>query len=197
MSEPDPELPPESRSRRPRADSLRNRERILEVARDAFAERGASVTLDDIVKLTGLGVGTLYRHFPNRDALIEAIYLAEVEHLAAAETELSATESPVEALRQWMLLFVEFMATKSALKETLSALVGSPDRLYARSTESIKKAIESLAERAVASGEIQLDIAPLDLLRALTGVAYSGDDPGLPDRARRLVDVLIAGLRMK
>jgi AcrR family transcriptional regulator len=194
MSESSPELSPESASRRPRADALRNRELILTVARDVFAKRGASVTLDDIVKLTGLGVGTLYRHFPTRDALIEAVYLAEVERLAEAQRTLSATEPAVEALRRWMMLFVDFIATKAAMKETLSGLIGGPDSLYACSTELIKTAIDALTDRAVASGEIRLDIDPLDLLRALSGVAHAGDESS-PARAERLVDILIAGLR--
>ncbi|RYG37043.1 TetR/AcrR family transcriptional regulator, partial [bacterium] len=85
--------------RKPRADALRNRERILDVAREAFAEGGGSVTLEDIVRLSGLGTGTLYRHFPTRDALVEALYLSEMEKLAAAEREFAATLPPVEALR--------------------------------------------------------------------------------------------------
>ena len=123
----------EQKKRKPRADALRNREHILAVARAAFAEGGASVTLDDIVRRSGLGVGTLYRHFPTRDALVEALYLSELEKLVEAEKELSKTLLPVEALRAWMLLFVDLMATKLILREALSALVGGPDELYATS----------------------------------------------------------------
>jgi len=186
-----------SRHRKPRADAQRNRELILKVARDAFAQGGANVTLEDIVRLSGLGVGTLYRHFPTRDALIEAVYLTEVQKLAAAERELAASEPPVEALRQWMLHFVDFMATKSAMREALSATVSGTEALYATSTELIRSAMNGLVERAVKSGEIQLALDPLDLLRAVASVAgVAGAGGNTQDSARRLVDVLIAGMRV-
>ena len=179
--------------RKPRADAQRNRERILQVAREAFADRGANVTLEDIVGLSGLGVGTLYRNFPTRDALIEAVYLSEVQRLAAAERELSQSEPPLEALRQWMLRFVDYMAAKSVMKEALNAMVAGTTELYATSTELMRTAMTALIERAVTSGDIQFDLDPLDPLRALSGVADS--DPSSQERARKLVDVLIAGMR--
>src|SRR5271169_6051357 len=94
--------------RKPRTDARRNRERILEVAKEAFTRFGAKASLDDIAKQAGVGAGTLYRHFPTRDALIEAVYRSEVEKLAAAEGRFAETLSPVEALRAWMLLFVDY-----------------------------------------------------------------------------------------
>ncbi|RYG45570.1 TetR/AcrR family transcriptional regulator [bacterium] len=181
--------------RKLRADALRNRERILAVAREAFAEGGASVTLEDIVRLSGLGTGTLYRHFPTRDALMEALYLSEMEKLAAAERELSATLPPVEALREWMRLFVDLMATKLALKEALNAMVCGPEDLYAASGEMIRTAITTLTDRAVAAGEIRLEIEPLDLLRALAGVANASPGADWKASARRMVDMLIAGMK--
>ena len=184
--------PPEHR--KPRADARRNRELILKVAREAFAQQGANITLEDIVRLSGVGTGTLYRNFRTRDALIEAVYLSEVERLAAAQRELAESQPPVEALRQWMLAFVDFIATKSAMREALGAMVSGTEALYATSTELIRTAIDSLVQRAIDSGEIQTDLDPLDLLRALSGMTGAG--PNWPDSARRLVDVLIAGLRV-
>ena len=181
--------------RKPRADAQRNRERILQVAREAFAEQGANVTLEDIVRLSGLGVGTLYRHFPTRDALIEAVYLSEVQRLAAAERELSQSEPPVEALRQWMLRFIDYMAAKSVMKEALNAMVAGTTELYATSTELMRNAMTTLIERAIAAGDIQFDLDPLDPLRALSSVADS--DPSSQERARKLVDILIAGMRTR
>jgi len=181
-----------STPRKLRADAQRNRDLILTIAREEFARQGANVTLEDIVRLSGLGVGTLYRHFPTREALIEAVYLSEVEKLAAAARELAESEPPVEALRQWMVCFVEFVATKSAMKETLSAMIADTKELYANSTELIRSAMNTLVERGVASGEIQVVIDPLDLLRALSGVVGSG--PNSEESARRLVDILIAGI---
>src|ERR1700738_2694808 len=91
--------------RKPRSDAQRNRERILEVAKDAFTRYGANASLDDIARDAGVGPGTLYRHFPTRDALIEAVYRTEVEKLAAAERKFAETMAPIDALRAWMLLF--------------------------------------------------------------------------------------------
>src|SRR5439155_20206971 len=94
--------------RKPRTDAQRNRERILEVSKEAFTRSGANASLDDIAKQAGVGPGTLYRHFPTRDALLEAVYRSEVEKLAAAERKFAETMPPLEALRAWMLLFVDY-----------------------------------------------------------------------------------------
>lgn len=186
---------PEKAARKPRADAVRNREHILAIAREAFANNGSGVTLDDVVRLSGLGVGTLYRHFPTREALIAALYRAEIERLTEAERELSESQPPLEALRRWMLLFVEMLATKEAMREALSGMVGGTSDLYAESGERIKAAVDTLARRAEARGEARFDIEPLDLLRALAGVVHSGTGPQWAESARRLVDVLIAGVR--
>lgn len=185
----------EPKIRKPRADALRNREHILSIAREAFGRDGAAVTLDQIVRLSGLGVGTFYRHFPTRDALVEALYLSELEKLSVAVEELSASSTPVEALRQWLLLFVDLMATKMALKEALNAMVGGTAELYACSSEMLRRCITTLTDRAVAAGEIRLDMDPLDLLRALSGVSGAAADAEWAPGARRMVDILVAGLR--
>ena len=116
--------------RKPRTDSLRNRERILEVAKEAFTRFGAKASLDDIAKQAGVGAGTLYRHFPTRDALIEAVYRSEVEKMAAAESKFAETLPPIDALRAWMLLFVDHMAAKQIIAPALNSVVGGPSRLY-------------------------------------------------------------------
>src|SRR6202162_4892583 len=108
--------------RKPRTDAQRNRERILEVAKEAFTRSGANASLDDIAKAAGVGAGTLYRHFPTRDALIEAVLRTEVERVAAAEKKLSANLPPIEALRAWMLLFIEHIATKQIIGPALNSL---------------------------------------------------------------------------
>jgi len=185
----------EEKKRKPRADALRNREQILAVAREAFAEGGASVTMEDVVRRSGLGVGTLYRHFPTRDSLVEALYMSEMEKLVAAEKALSLTLAPVEALRAWMLLFIDLMATKMTIREALSDLVGGPDELYATTGEMIRRTMNILVERAVAANEIRIDFEPLDLLRAVSGVIYSSPGANWEASARQLVDVLIAGVR--
>src|SRR5438270_2127507 len=158
-------------SRKPRTDAQRNRERILEVAKKAFTRSGPNASLDDIAREAGVGAGTLYRHFPNRDALIEAVYRTEVEKLAAAERRLAAAMSPIEALRAWMLLFVDYIATKQIIAPALNKVVGGPSKLFDSSGSLIKGAIHVLVERAIESGDIRPDLDPLDLLRALVGVS--------------------------
>jgi len=130
------------------------RERILEVAKDAFTRSGANASLNDIAKAAGVGAGTLYRHFPTRDALIEAVYRTEVEKIAAAERKLSDVMPPVEALRAWMLLFVDYIATKQIIAPALNSLVGGPSKLYEGSRSQIQGAIDSLVKRAIKSRDM-------------------------------------------
>ena len=181
--------------RRPRVDAQRNRERILEVAKEAFARSGAGTSLDDIAKQAGVGAGTLYRHFPTRDALLEAVYRTEVEKLAAAERKLAQDLFPIEALRAWMLLFVDYIATKQIIAPALNTLVGGPSKVYEASGAQITGAIRALVERAIESGDIRRDLDPLDLLRALIGVSNVACGPDWQQSARRLVDILITGSR--
>src|ERR1700758_455150 len=142
-------------SRKPRADAQQNRERILEVAKETFTRSGASASLDDIAKEAGVGAGTLYRHFPTRDALLEAVYRTEVENLAAAESELAESMPPVQALRAWMLLFVDYIATKQIIAPALNTIVGGPSKLFETTGAQIKGAINALVERAIESGDIR------------------------------------------
>jgi AcrR family transcriptional regulator len=181
--------------RKPRTDAQRNRERILEVAKEAFTRSGANASLDDIAKAARVGAGTLYRHFPTRDALIEAVYRTEVEKMAAAEKKFSERLPPVEALRAWMLLFVDYIATKQIIGPALNSLVGGPSKLYEGSRSQIQGAIDSLVERAIKSGDIRADLEPFDLLRALIGVSHVASGPDWQQSARRLVDILISGSR--
>ena len=181
--------------RKPRTDARRNRERILEVAKQAFTRSGANASLDDIAKDAGVGAGTLYRHFPTRDALIEAVYRSEVEKLAAAANGFAAAMAPVEALRAWLLLFVDYIAAKHIIAPALNSVAGGPSRLYQGSRSLIQRAIEELVKRAKKSGDVRKDIDPSDLLRAVIGVSYVGSGGDWQQSARRLVDILIAGSR--
>ena len=181
--------------RKPRTDAQRNRERILEVAKGAFTRSGANASLDDIAKETGVGAGTLYRHFPTRDALIEAVYRTEVEKLAAAEKQFSESLPPIEALRAWMLLFVDYIATKQIIGPALHSVVGGPSKLFEGSRTQIQGAVDSLVKRAINSHDIRKDLEPFDLLRALIGVSHVASGPDWQQSARRLVDILITGSR--
>ena len=181
--------------RKPRADAQRNRERILEVAKQEFTRSGASASLDDIAKQAGVGPGTLYRHFPTRDELIEAVYRSEVEKLAAAEGEFAQRLPALEALRAWMLLFVDYIATKKIIAPALNSLVGGPSKVFEACHGQIWAAVRALVKRAVKSGDIRKDLDPVDLLRALIGVANIASGDEWQQSARRLVDILLTGSR--
>jgi AcrR family transcriptional regulator len=181
--------------RKTRTDAQRNRERILAVAKEAFARSGANTSLDDVARQAGVGAGTLYRHFPTRDALLEAVYHTEVAKLAAAERELSEKLPPVEALRAWMLLFVDYIAEKHIIAPALNAFAGGPSKLYEASRADVNGAVESLVKRAIKSGDVRKDLEPFDLLRALIGVSNVASAPDWKQSAKRLVDILILGSR--
>ena len=181
--------------RKPRTDAQQNRVRILEVAKEAFTRSGANASLDDIAKEAGVGAGTLYRHFPTRDALIEAVYRTEVEKIAAAARKFSDTMPPVAALRAWMLLFVDYIATKQIIAPALNTLVGGSSKVFEASYALVWEAIRALVKRAIKSGDIRRDLEPFDLLRALIGVSHVASGPDWQQSARRLVDILITGSR--
>jgi len=187
--------PSKSIRRKPRSDAQRNRERILEVAKEAFTRRGTNASLDDIAKQAEVGAGTLYRHFPTRDALIEAVYRTEVEKLAAAERKFAEAMPPIEALRAWMLLFIDYIAAKQIIAPVLNTFVGGPTKLYEGSRAHIQGAIDSLVKRAIKSGDMRKDLEPFDLLRALIGVSHVASSPDWQQSAKRLVDILITGSR--
>jgi AcrR family transcriptional regulator len=190
-SQPDAEKP----LRRPRADALRNRDRILEVAKSAFTRYGAQASLDEIAKQAEVGAGTLYRHFPSREELLKAVYRTEIEKLAEAQRTFAETLSPVEALRAWLLLFVEAIAAKQVIAPALKELAGDPKKVFEGSYLQIQEAVRVLVKRAIQNGDLRRDIKPADLVRALVGVAHVADTTDWQQSARRLVDILIAGSR--
>jgi AcrR family transcriptional regulator len=181
--------------RKPRADAERNRERILEVAKEAFARDGANTSLDDIAKQSGVGPGTLYRHFPTREELLQSVYRSELEKLAAAEQRFARTMPPIEALRAWLLLFVEAIAAKQLIAPALNTLLGDPKKVFEDSYAKMHQAIRALVKRAVESSDIRKDLDPIDLLHALVGVSHVATSPNWQQSAKRLVDILIAGSR--
>ncbi len=185
----------QSAPRKPRIDAQRNRERILEVAKEEFSREGADARLDEIAKRAGVGAGTLYRHFPTRDALIEAVYRSEVEKLVAAQQKFAATMPPVEALRAWMLLLVDYIAAKHIIAPALNAVVGGASKLYQGSRSQIQGTMETLVQRAKNSGDIRRDVDASDLLRAMIGVSLVGSGPDWQQSAKRLVGILIEGSR--
>jgi AcrR family transcriptional regulator len=185
----------EAEPRKPRADAQRNRERILAVAKQEFTRSGANASLEVIIKKAAVGPGTLYRHFPTREELLVAVYQSEMEKLAAAERGLTDSLSPVEALRAWLLLFVDAVETKKIIAPVLNALVGDPQKVFEASHAAIHEPFRALVKRAIKSGDVRKDLDPMDLLRALVGVANVAAAPDWRQSARRLVDILIAGAK--
>jgi AcrR family transcriptional regulator len=181
--------------RKPRSDAQKNRGRILEAAKEAFTRSGANTSLDDIAKQAGVGPGTLYRHFPTRDELLGAVYRAEVEKLAAAARNFAETLPPIGALRAWMLLFVDLIATKRIIAPALHTLAGRPAKVFEASHGQMRDAIRALVKRAIKSGDIRKDLDAIDLLRALIGIASVATTPDWQRSAKRLVDILITGSR--
>ena len=188
---------PPSAARKPRADAQRNRERILEVARLAFTRHGAEATLDDIARQASIGPGTLYRHFPTRDALIEAVYRSEVEKLTASGQRFAATMPPLDALRAWMLLFIDHVAGKKLILPAMDTVAGGSMRLIEGAHGLIHSAFVALVQRAINSGDLRADTDPDDFVRALVGVFHTTALPGWEPSARRIVNILIAGSRPK
>lgn len=187
---------PEAPARKPRADAERNRLRLLEAARAAFASGGTGTSLEDIARSAEVGIGTLYRHFPTRDALVSEVYRNEAEKLAAAARQLAETQPPLEALRAWLLLFVDYLSTKLILAEALRTMMCDTSELTKASVEQLTASMRLLMDRAQRSGDVAAtDTDPLDLLRAISGVAFTSPGPGWDAGARNMVDLLIKGLR--
>jgi AcrR family transcriptional regulator len=180
-----------------RADAQRNREKLLTTAVAAFAERGTEASLEDIARQAGVGIGTLYRHFPTRDALMEAVYRHQVELLCDAADTLLATEDPDAALDAWMSRFVDHVATKRGMAMALKAVIGKDSELFAYCHGRIRNSVEMLLASAVEAGAIRSDVEAADLLKALSGICLVSDQPGWQDQARRLVSLLHDGLRYR
>jgi AcrR family transcriptional regulator len=183
-------------ARKPRTDAIRNRERVLEAAKAVFSAGGADASLEAVARTAGVGIGTLYRHFPTREALFEAVYRREVEQLGELAEQLKSENDPVDALRRWLKSNVEFVATKKGMVAALALAAAGSSELHAFSFERLTKAIDTLLDRAIVAGEVRSDIRAEDLLRALIGMCYMHDQPGWQPTVMRLVDVFVDGLRV-
>ena len=186
---------PAHSARKPRADSVRNRERVLAAARAVFAAGGPAASLEAVAQAAGVGVGTLYRHFPTRQALFEAVYRNEVEQLVELAEQLGTDLPPLEALRRWMHANVEFVATKKGMSTALAIVVHSSSDLTAYSFDRLGQALGTLVRRAVDTAAIRDDIGAEDILRTVVGLCYTHDKPGWQGNVHRLVDVFVDGMR--
>jgi AcrR family transcriptional regulator len=160
-----------------------------------FSAGGPDTSLETVAKTAGVGIGTLYRHFPTREALFDAVYRHEAQQLAALAERLQREAKPVEALRQWMYSLVKFVATKKGMSAALALAVAKDSDLFSYSSDLLMRSAGGLLDRAIAAGEIRNDIGPEDLVRTLAGMCYTHDQPGWQKSVLRLVDIFIDGLR--
>ena len=182
-------------SRKPRADALRNRDRLLEAAKAVFSAGGPDASLEAVARAAGVGIGTLYRHFPTREALFESVYRHEVEQLADLAERLKKERRPIEALRRWMRSVVKFVATKKGMSAALALVIAKDSDLVSFSSDRLTRAIGLLLDQAIAAGEVRDDISAEDLLRAIVGMCYAHEQPGWQRNVVRLIDVFVDGLR--
>lgn len=180
-----------------RADAQRNRERLLDAAVRAFSHEAPDVTLDAIAKDAGVGIGTLYRHFPTREALVEAAYRNELARLCDAAPDLLETLPPDQALRMWMDRFVDYMTTKRGMADALRAVIASGGNPYSESRDRLLAAITTLLEAGAAAGTVRSDVEPGDVLTSLSGVSMAAAAPAQRDQAGRVLDLLMDGLRYR
>lgn len=181
--------------RKPRADAQRNRERLLEAATQVFNQGGAEASLEAVARQAGVGIGTLYRHFPTREALFEAVYRREVQQLTALAEELENEPRPIEAVRRWVHALIGFVAVKKGMSAALAIVAQSSSSLATCMLEQMVQALDRLLRRAAASGEIRGDIGAEEILRSLVGLCYMHDTPDWQRNVLRMADVFIDGLR--
>jgi len=178
-----------------RSDAKRNREILIDTASKVFAERGVDTSLEDIARQAGVGIGTLYRHFPTRHDLIEAVYRQEVEVLCSGIDELLATQPADRALAEWMERFIRHVAVKRGLVGAMKSVVSADSEIFAYTHKLVVDTVTTLVDAAVAAGTIKPDTDPMDLLRGLGGFCQANEQPDWQDRAIRLVALLMDGLR--
>jgi AcrR family transcriptional regulator len=187
----------EKANRKPRADSLRNHDLLLIAARDIFNAGGPDASLEAVARTAGVGIGTLYRHFPTREALFQAVYRREVEQLVDLAGALAAEGPPLEALRRWLRASIGMVATKKGMIAALAPSTNSSTELFVDSAARLTRSVSHLMAAAVAAGQIRDDIAAEDVMRAVFGMCYTREQPGWQDTVIRLVDVFVDGLRLR
>ncbi len=190
-----PQTAPAPLSKRPkRADALRNYEKLVAAAREAFTEADRSASLEDIARRAGVGIGTLYRNFPTRADLVEAIYVDEVEALARS-ADTSAELDPWEALTSWLQRFVGYVATKQALSDELFAIAERDASVFAGCRALLHSAGEPLLRRAQDAGIVRPDVAIDEVVRMVAGIAKIPTDD--PAEIQRVLSVALDGLRYR
>ena len=182
-------------ARAQRCDAVRNRDRLVEVAADAFAANGVETSLEEIAKCACVGIGTLYRHFPTRDALVEAVYRRNVDQLIAGADELAATKPADEALAEFMQRFVEYVASKKGLATYLKTMVSADSELFTHSKERVQATIAMLIKSAADAGTIRQGVDPDDVIHTLGGFCLMNDVNANPEQGKRVAALIMDGLR--
>ena len=182
-------------ARAQRSDACRNRDRLLECAAEAFAHHGVDAPLEKIAKSACVGIGTLYRHYPTRDALVEAVYRHNVDLLVEGADELLATKPPDEALAEWMQRFVDYVASKKGLANYLKSVLSVEDELFTASKQRAHETIRRLLQAAADAGAIRQGVNPEDVIHTLGGYCLMSDSNTDPEQGRRIVKLLMDGLR--
>ena len=178
-----------------RADAQKNRDKLIKAAGLAFFQHGIDTSLEEIAERAGVGIGTLYRHFPTREHLVEVVYRREVEDLCQAAETLAKKYPPDVALAEWMLRFVDYIAAKRGMADSLKLLVASNSEFFAESSGRIPAALQKLVDAAIATGTIRADIESSDVLHALSGIYSAPKTPQWRERSKRMVALLMDGLR--
>jgi AcrR family transcriptional regulator len=187
-------VPPALAERPKRADARRNYDKLVAAAREVFAEQGTDATLEEISRRAGVGIGTLYRHFPSRQALLEAVYVEEVDGLCQSALEFADRE-PWDALVAWLHRFVDYIATKEALSQELFTYIGRDSDVFARCHTMFYAAGEPLLQRAKDAGLVRPDIDITEVIRMVAGISKM--TTSTPEQIRRVLDIALDGLRFR
>ncbi|MGA5076811.1 TetR/AcrR family transcriptional regulator [Streptomyces griseoincarnatus] len=180
-----------------RADAQRNREKILTAAAHVFSTEGLTTHMDRIAKEAGVGSATLYRNFPTREALVEAVYRNEVAQLCGSVPSLLERHPPEEALRAWTRLFLDYVTTKHGMIDALRAIAATGANPYGNSRQLIHTAVGTLMGACAAAGVIRTDVPASDIGAALEGIALTSAGPGRREQAERLLDLVLDGLTVR
>jgi AcrR family transcriptional regulator len=180
-----------------RKDAQRNREKLLAAAVELFAERGTEGSLEEVAKRAGVGIGTLYRHFPTRDALVEAAYRNEVAQLRAAADELLAELPPDRALEAWVRRFVEYGTAKRGMRDALQSIAGAGSDLFADTRGQVTEAVAVLLRTGAEAGTLRSDVEAEDVLRAMGAIWLVADGDDWAEDALRVLRLVMDGLRYR
>ena len=180
-----------------RKDAQRNREKLLAAAVELFAERGTEGSLEEVAKRAGVGIGTLYRHFPTRDALVEAAYRNEVAQLRAAADELLAELPPDQALEAWVRRFVDYGTAKRGMRDALQSIAGAGSDLFAETRGQVTEAVAVLLRAGAEAGTLRADVEAEDVLRAMGAIWLVADGDDWAEDALRVLRLVMDGLRYR